>query len=180
LEQYFGVHGVLYNRRSGQTGAGHPNDEDDSESELEEETLSNNEEDSESESDIASVLGDQHASFRSLHTTIAENLQRNINHKPVKPPRSQLPFNADLEYTSFKEGLTAVNGAGLLPRGYGVKQSEWDVEEGYPTDEEITVGRQKKVLTVHLPHAIWMPRAILWAQGLYTMQANMYLNEEQN
>ena len=73
-------------------------------------------------------------------------------------------------------GLEVIKRKKLVPPGYGIREEEWG-EERYPCVEEIVVGSRKKSIPVRLPESIWIPKARLWAQGLYVMQHNMYSKE---
>jgi hypothetical protein len=47
-------------------------------------------------------------------------------------------------------------------------------DDGYPNYESLKVGRRAEKYVVELPEAIWLPRAISWAQGLHAMQTLVF------
>ena len=55
----------------------------------------------------------------------------------------------------------------------GSHPEEWD-EDGYPPVEHIPHGRRQGIKKIFLPHHIWYPRAILWGQALYVLNALEY------
>ena len=168
-------------RLPGQTGAGHSETESEWDNEGNSCNNSDGEDDEDSELDglEGSELfeGIQQEQFRLLRDRIASNLHKNVNHQPVKPPRSQNPFTSEA-LAVFQHYFAKVQRRGLLPEGYGVCEEEWE-EEGYPEEEEIIVGRRKRKFFIHLPKEIWLTRAETWAQGLYVMQRCIYENEGQ-
>jgi hypothetical protein len=102
-----------------------------------------------------------------------DDIQENINHKPVKVPRSCSPFTNSAQADILFAALDDIRAAGLIPEGLGLSQSGW-AEDTYPGFEIVTYGRRKKDIVVELPEEIWLPRAIAWGQGLYAMQTLLY------
>jgi hypothetical protein len=154
ISLYYGVHGTEQTRTSAQTGAGHPEDDDiDS---LSDEGSENGDGD-----------GDDDDEWTELQHQIARDQAHNIRHKPVKVARHQNPFVTPEAETEFWEILAVVIKDSAAPDGFGVCIEEW--ESGYPEIEIIKTGARGKELEVVLPEAIWLPRAVLWAQGLDVM-----------
>jgi hypothetical protein len=150
ISRYYGVHGTEQIRSSGQTGAGHPEDED-----------------IDSSSDEGSENGDDNDEWTELQHQIARDQAHNIRHKPIKVARHRNPFPTPEAEAEFWEILAMVIKDSAIPDGFGVHVEEW--ESGYPELEIIKTGARGKELEVVLPEAIWLPRAILWAQGLDVM-----------
>jgi hypothetical protein len=63
--------------------------------------------------------------------------------------------------------------AGNLPPGFGLLPDEWDEDE-YPAVEHIPYGPRHGTKEISLPHHIWYPRAILWGQALFVLNALLY------
>jgi hypothetical protein len=138
VNQYYGVRGREARRAAGQTGAGHPSDEED-----------------ESEEDWAD-LGER----------IAEDQSANLHHEPVEVPEHADPFLSDEHRQAFHAALAVVREQGSLPVGYCLYDEELDTD-GYPAYEIIKSGRHgTKELRVALPYFQWRPRAELWCQAL--------------
>ncbi|THV01311.1 hypothetical protein K435DRAFT_655548, partial [Dendrothele bispora CBS 962.96] len=152
LAEHYGVHGNRLQRQAHQTGAGHPEDEEDSESgdETEWEGIVGSDSD-ESEMDVD-------------------------NDGATDTPRAFSPFTEDHhKFTVFVEALQSLRSQNQIPEGYGVCPEEWDNGE-YPAFEVIRTGRHStKELTVALPDEIWRPRAELWVQGLYLIEKLSYV-----
>lgn len=101
---------------------------------------------------------------------IAEDIQGNIQHKAVDVSSPTNPFGSSDIEALFDEALLAVNDSGIIPGGLMVSVNEW-LDDSYLTHERIMTGtRSGKRLLIALPPAIWEPRALLWAQGLWVME----------
>lgn len=70
----------------------------------------------------------------------------------------------------FERGLKILTDSGDLPPGFGVTPDELGAG-GFNEQEEISVGLRKRGHLIVLPSQVWKPRADLWAQGLYAMNA---------
>lgn len=156
LNEYYGVQGKPREQIPGQSGAGHPPDEDD--------------EDTESDDNAMDV--------DSLEDRIAQDYEHNFNHEAVKAPKHANPFTLSLSEEAFSEELLEKEATGFLPGGYGIHPDEWE-GNGYPTYEIIRTGRRaRKEIRVALPDAIWRPRAELWVRALYTMTTVLEIQME--
>lgn len=149
LEQHYGVHGNVISRLPGQTGAGHPADEDDGDLDA----------DDDSESWIDTDEADE---------AIAE-ADKNVYSEPVSAPENTSPFTSDDQRRLFATMLDEYQRRGHIPSGYGMLRDEW--EGGvYPTIQIIPSGRRgSKQLRIGLPDNIWSPRSKLWVQALDIM-----------
>jgi len=138
VNQYYGVHGHPTRRASGQTGAGHPADEE----------------------------SDDEDDWEDVGERVAADQETHIRHEPIEVPESTDPFiNPDLRDV-FERSLAAVQEQEIIPPGYGLLLEEW--EDGvYPSVEVIWSGRRgTKELTISLPDFLWRPKAELWGQAL--------------
>jgi hypothetical protein len=195
LQRYYATDGAVIRRPPHHTGAGHPLDEelevDHSDEEggsdgvsmegsegLDMESTADGSEEAmggeDSEEDGGAV---SESSAGTMQDRIAHDVRFNVNHPAVKLPRSHSPFTNLSHEASFLVVLDQVRTAAIVPDGYGVAPAEWD-EDGYPTDETISIGRRARKLVLELPGLIWLPRAVVWAQGLHTMQTFLYQLEE--
>jgi hypothetical protein len=170
LEQYHGVIGNPIHRGTHQTGAGYTSDEEYDES------VGTTSDTDATESNSASDGDDTEDDHAALHQSISSHIIANTNHKPVKVPRSQTPFPSRVHEALFDSALTDIQTAGLIPAGYHLRPSEWGVE-GYPTSEQVAYQKRKEI-TIHLPHSIWLQRAVTWCQALHTMQTLQYTLHE--
>lgn len=144
LTRHYGVHGPAIRRTFGQTGAGHPFDED---TDSDDESIGSEEAHGERDHALRSHLGDE----------------------AVDVPPSLNPFDSDADKTTFKVALDIVHNNRITPDGYGVLPHKWE-DDGYPTLEVLQTGRRgTQELVVALPDDIWHPRAELWARGLDVM-----------
>lgn len=101
---------------------------------------------------------------------LMKTIKSKLNLKSVKTPRLTNPF----ERTPAKENmlwqqLEAQQQNRVVPAGYGFLTGE----EGYgaydPVETlDIGVGT-KKATPIMLPEAVWLPRTVLWVQGLELM-----------
>ncbi|KAJ7175566.1 hypothetical protein C8R46DRAFT_1030603 [Mycena filopes] len=62
----------------------------------------------------------------------------------------------------------------LVPEGYGVIEDEWE-DGSYPSMEAINPGTRGKEIVVELPRDIWLPRTVLFAQGLDALERSLEL-----
>lgn len=60
--------------------------------------------------------------------------------------------------------------ADISPPGFGLLPEEWG-DEGYPSVEPIPYGKRGGTKEIALPDHIWRPRAILWGQSLFVLNA---------
>ncbi|KAJ7588142.1 hypothetical protein C8J56DRAFT_785769 [Mycena floridula] len=151
LEHYYGVEGPQIQRRPGQTGAGHPTDEE-----------SDSGSDSEMEVDISEHSGN-------LPNRINEDIAEQFLHDAVPVPKHKCPFPDDEDMRTFEQALLSLSQEDIIPSGFGLTPLEW--EDGqYPPYEIIPSGRRgSKKLRVQLPHLVWKPRADLWGRALSIM-----------
>ncbi|KZT06940.1 uncharacterized protein LAESUDRAFT_652764 [Laetiporus sulphureus 93-53] len=139
LHELYNMAGTPVHRRRGQTGAGHPPEEEESE----------NEDDTIVDGPTADIS-----------EQIAAAQQGNVRHDSVNVPAHASPFADEATETLFFNALAAVHGDGFLPAGYGVLIGE--EIDAYDHEEAIRLGhRGTKELIVMLPEHIWRPRAEL-------------------
>lgn len=150
IDRYYGVVGPDRERGSAQTGAGHPDSEDEDEEVLE--PLSRHEGDEDEE----------------LENQVEADQEHNIRHEPIRIARHQNPFQTDEKEAEFLSILAMVVRDDLVPIGYGVLVDEWD-DDNYSELEIIKPGTKGKEIEVVLPREIWLPRATYWAQALDLM-----------
>jgi hypothetical protein len=93
----------------------------------------------------------------------------NIHHEAVPVPSGSSPFDQQ-QLSLFKRGLKILTDSGNLPPGFGVTPDELGAD-GFDEQEEINIGLRKRGYLIELPSQVWKPRADLWAQGLYAMNA---------
>jgi hypothetical protein len=192
LRRYYSTDGTVTHRPSHLLGAGHPSDEDDTSSVDTDDINSVDTDDTGSaDTDDTSAPTAEHDSDDNLSDTrqnedehpvtlqehLERNVEANINHPAIPVPRSQSPFNNPLRRAIFSATLDQVRATGIIPDGYHVLATEWN-DSNYPAYESIRVGCRGKNLVVELPEAIWLPRAIAWAQGLHIMQTMLYQIED--
>lgn len=147
LQQYYGTTGQGVNRRPGQTGAGNPPEEEDSD--WEDEDGSEN-----------------------LANRVADDQRHNVRHDPIDVPDHQSPFNAEMEQLFF-QGLANIDQLLLLPEGYNIRPEEW-VNGEYISFETLKTGRKRKEMRVNLPDSVWRPRAEQWVRALDLMNQFEY------
>lgn len=198
ISRYYGVYGEPVQRHHGQTGAGHPPDEE--ESDIDKETDREFESNSDmidssdrstyvdhfamncdisrsynSASDSGSnyVDSDDEATknLEELVEKIAADFESNFKHDPVDVPKHRPPFGDPSLQGALEHTLSRLqDGDGDLPRGYNIRESEWGTD-GYQDFEWIQSGKRgKKQLRVSLPDHIWRNRAELWVKSLYVME----------
>jgi hypothetical protein len=154
INRYYGVHGAEQTHLSGQTGAGHAEDDD----------ITSGSDGSDCE---YSDDGDNNAEWAELQHQIAYDQSHNVRHKPVKVPRHHNPFATPEAEMEFQDVLSIIIAGKTIPASFGVSADEWD--DGYPELEIIKTGSRGKELEVILPEAMWLPRAVLWSQALDLM-----------
>ena len=145
IEANYGVFGSQRPRMAGQTGAGHPDDE----------------EDILDEADTTDEWAD-------VDEEVLLETDPNIRHEPIAVPDHCCPFTLqELEVFHQTLGLYTTNN--FIPFGYGMRQEEW--EDGqYPSIQIIPSGRRgSRELQVGLPHEIWISRSETWVRGLYIL-----------
>ncbi|KAH6907737.1 hypothetical protein BKA70DRAFT_1104288 [Coprinopsis sp. MPI-PUGE-AT-0042] len=102
---------------------------------------------------------------------LAEDAGLNIRHEPIPAPKSNNPFDSDVELTVFETLLSAMKEEGRVPVGYGLLPDEWEEFGGqYQPYHDIPARNRGQELRIDLPHEVWHPRAVLWAQGLMLME----------
>ncbi|KAF9064224.1 hypothetical protein BDP27DRAFT_1230795 [Rhodocollybia butyracea] len=149
LRQFYGVHGKPAQRQAYQTGAGHPLDEEQWDTDSE-----------------GTNLGSE---WMGIDSGQEGEDEKEFNAHAVEAPKHTNPFDNDQTYRVFKAALARLDESGQIPLGYGVHPSEWD-EDGYPALGSIRCGRKgSKMLEVALPDSVWRPRSVRWVQGLYLM-----------
>ena len=152
IHKYYGVYRRQAPEIPGQTGAGHPLDEED-----EVPTVGNGPEE------------DQWINIESAHEETAPN----IRHDPIPVPRHANPLT-DEEIIAFNMALQHYQSNELNLQGYGLHEDEGGEEAfpsiEFPSIELISAGRcGTKQLRISLPIHIWQPRAELWGQSLYIL-----------
>ncbi|KAK6992797.1 hypothetical protein R3P38DRAFT_2568726 [Favolaschia claudopus] len=157
INRYYGVEGEELVRLPGQTGAGHVEEEDWVDEQVEE------------EEDWA----DDH---EGLVAAVAEDIAHNIRHPAIKVARHANPFRQPSTEQAFLTALQDIVHRGIVPEGYGVLQKEWE-DGSYPAWEAINPGTRGKEIIVALPHEVWLPRAVLFVQGLDVMSRCLALEE---
>jgi hypothetical protein len=139
INRYYGVCGAEQTRLSGETGAGHVEDED----------VASGSDDSNSED------SDDEAQWAELQHQIAYDQSHNVQHKPVKVARHHNPFATPEAEMEFQDVLSIIAEGKIILAGFGVRADEWD--DGYPELEIIKTGSRGKELEVILPEAAWLP-----------------------
>ncbi|KAF9033010.1 hypothetical protein BDP27DRAFT_1245711 [Rhodocollybia butyracea] len=157
LRRFYGVHGKPVQRQAHQTGAGHPPDEEQSDT------------DSKGTDDGSEWMGIGHSGENEL-----EGEDKNeFNAEAVEAPVHTNPFQNDETYRVFEAALDRLDETGQIPLGYSIHPSEWE-EDGYPALGSIRSGRKgSKRLEIALPDSVWRPRSVRWVQGLYLMDQLM-------
>ncbi|KAJ7486550.1 hypothetical protein FB451DRAFT_1391460 [Mycena latifolia] len=153
IDRYYGVEGDERVPRPGQTGAGHPDDEED-----------------------LDAWEDEHDEDFLTHA-VAEDLAHNIRHPAIKVARHKNPFRSAEMEANFFAALAEITEQNIVPQGFRVQEDEWE-DGGYPAAEAINPGTRGKEIIVALPREIWLPRAILFAQALDAMTRFLVFQED--
>ncbi|KAG8912103.1 hypothetical protein FRC01_005288 [Tulasnella sp. 417] len=175
---HYGVEGRVQLRKLGQSGAGHPRDEESAPSIAVEDVLAASEDmDLDSELDTTSLDdssdGMSDIDDPQVEQDIFSGFDAEVRHPSIPVPVATNPFQDQAQeqvWNVFRESLASIIEQGIIPPGYGVRIEEWD-DGTYPDLGYIPVGprgdRRKHVL---LPAEVWLPRAQLWAQGLEVLR----------
>ncbi|KIK11193.1 hypothetical protein PISMIDRAFT_123142 [Pisolithus microcarpus 441] len=141
IERYYGVHGRERVRRNGQTGAGHPPDE-------------------EPDADDEETVVDRHDDIlRRLEADLLEQ----VRHEAVEVPGKGSPFACVEDEVEFWSLLDHVILEDIIPTGYGLLAGEGDDS----TIELIPIGRRgARSVAVSLTEPVWARRAKTWCQAL--------------
>lgn len=152
LDRYYGVHGNVIQRLPGQTGAGHPADEED---DLNDAGNSDLVDDPENWIDVDEAM------------EAVAKADHNVYTEPVSVPDNRNPFTSDNKMQQFANMLHEYQRQGYILSG--MLQGEW--EGGvYPTIQAIPSGqRGSKCLMIGLLDNVWCPRSELWVQALDIM-----------
>ncbi|KAJ7070011.1 hypothetical protein C8F01DRAFT_976418, partial [Mycena amicta] len=109
---------------------------------------------------------------------IEEAYGQNFHPEPVAVPKHECPFDDEEQLQIFVDALTQATNMNLVPRGYGIRQEEWEDDE-YPSYGIIKSGRRgSKRTRISLPDHIWRPRAELWTRALDILQQIQYMYED--
>jgi hypothetical protein len=151
LNRHYGIYGNEIQRLPGQTGAGHPADEDHDDVDLD-----------------AGPDDNDWIDINDANNAIAE-AENNVYTEPVSVPGNNNPFASENEMHLFARTLHQHQVQGYIPAGYGMLWDEW--EGGvYPTIQMIPSGqRGSKQLRIGLPDNRWRSRSELWVQALDIM-----------
>lgn len=136
ISTHYGVHGQPAIRKSHQSGAGHPSDEDLSE-------------DENSAADI-----------------INQRERQNINEDIIYVPPHQSPFTNPEEEAVFIRMLDNVIDHGFIPDGFGLTPNEWEDGYYPVFETIRLGRRRSKMLEVSLVGEVWYERACLWCQAV--------------
>ncbi|KAJ6608014.1 hypothetical protein B0H10DRAFT_1816739, partial [Mycena sp. CBHHK59/15] len=101
-----------------------------------------------------------------LDSVIAGDQDRHIRHEPIGVVETECPFASAEAITIFSSALKDVQSAGIIPRHFGVAETEWE-GSFYGETETVKVGRKEAQIV--LLFEIWWPRAVAWAQALDIM-----------
>jgi len=145
IEQYYGVHGCERICRIGQTGAGHPPDED-------------------PEAGDEEIAVDKH---NSILRRLEADLQDQVCHEAVEVPGKGSPFTCVEEEAEFWSVLDNVMLEDITPTGYGLLLEEDATQGVESTVEHLPIGRHRtQFVTVSLADPIWARRVKTWCQVL--------------
>ncbi|KAH9910318.1 uncharacterized protein B0H18DRAFT_896135, partial [Fomitopsis serialis] len=151
LAEHYGVHGPVHVRKSHQTGAGHPPDEEND--------------------GIEECFVHEDAGVV-LARRLAEEHRANLRHEAIKVPRHTSPFASEQFETAFFQTLEEVYTQNLIPSNMAVSEEEWP-DNGYPTEGQLKVGRVR-IITIAMPHSVWLVRARRWCQALDLLTRVVY------
>jgi hypothetical protein len=114
-------------------------------------------------------LSRQH--MEDLTTQVLDDQEANVGHDAVAVPHSRNPFQSEEQLQIFFNAFQEVQEQGLIPPNLGVSAEELH-DFPYPDSHTLFIGKKKRNSNkISLPIEIWFPRAVRWAQGLYTMTA---------
>ncbi|KAK7678905.1 hypothetical protein QCA50_018045 [Cerrena zonata] len=139
LAEYYGVHGQARERRRGQTGAGHPQDEDDDHGNSDHEFEGNSDDGTEEEEAESVPVDESHPPFNEHYLNI------------------------------FRNALQQVRNEVIIPEEYGILENEWEENGYPTVETIQSGRRRRREITLGLPDNIWRPRAILWIQAVDIM-----------
>ena len=92
-------------------------------------------------------------------------------------PKHSSPFENRPElYEAFIQNIELLVRGETSPPGFGLLPEEWG-DEGYPPVEPIPYGRRGGMKEIPLTDHIWRPRAVLWGQGLFVLNALQYQSQ---
>lgn len=157
LHAYYGTtpDAPMRRRRSEHTGAGHPPEEDDSDT------------DPESDEPVSSTA------IQAEDVVAAQEI--NVRHPEIPVPKHSCPFEQPELEEVFFTALNEARSRGYVPVGYGAHADELEEVGGFEEIEVIRFGRRgRKELEVALPEATWRRRMELWVQGLHMMCRILY------
>ncbi|KAH9833125.1 uncharacterized protein C8Q71DRAFT_672784, partial [Rhodofomes roseus] len=103
-----------------------------------------------------------------LVAQIIANQASNIRHAAIKVARHKNPFESQEDEDAFWVTLDSVTDTGFVPRHMNIREEEWE-QDGYPTHENLVVGKRKPPLRVELPHELWLPRAEAWCRAVWVL-----------
>ncbi|KAH9853328.1 hypothetical protein C2E23DRAFT_729043 [Lenzites betulinus] len=174
LSEHYGIDRPEHVLHHNQSGAGHSDDET---SEAGEESTLHEDNDwmpepSEHSSPVESSMDEA-----SIDAQIAASQQRHIRHAPIPVPAAACPFRSPETLDIFWKCLRDVATTGIVPEHYRLRESEWPDGE-YGKYAHIKLGQQGSTAVVDLPFAVWLPRAVLWAQGLEIMSRLLLAKED--
>ncbi|KAF8587698.1 hypothetical protein K439DRAFT_1337257, partial [Ramaria rubella] len=172
LNRYLGVYGNPKHRTQKQTGAGHPPDESDEDSNSDSLCTSDSDDVTSEEDDVLDI-------YQDLEARVSADLKGNIKHKAVKTPRHKDPFE-DLGINAqllFEQALEPANTNNIIPSDYGLLADEWEENE-YPTYEPLKCGHKHKELIFELPTEVWYPHAVTWVWGLHALNQVIFKDAE--
>ena len=128
-----------------------------------------------SEESSGSIDEDGDVDWESYVGHILEGQRHSIHHRPAPVPNHADPFNNSQERQAFLASLEIMCSQGIIPHGYGLGQEELGAD-GYPSVEIIPM-RRRKELHISLPCAVWLPRAIVWAQAHHALSHIQYMQQ---
>jgi len=160
MERYYGVHGREQIHLNGQTGAGHPLDEDPEEGDEE-------------------IIADGHSG---ILERLEADIRVQVRHEAVEVPGKGSPFMSVEDETEFWSVLDHVMLENIVPTWYGLLSEGDEIEGGESTLEHIPIGRcGTKYVTVSLAEPVWAKWAKTWCQALTVLtlfDASGYFDEQ--
>lgn len=147
ISELYGVDGTERNRAHGQTGAGHPSDEDINDDDWVDE-------------DTVEELSEAPATIPAVSVLDTES-----------------PFHSEEVENAFLAALAAQTEQSFIPHGYGVNEQEWEDGEYPTVEVIQVGRRRSGELHISLPLDIWLPRAELWARALNLMNVAIEMQQ---